>query len=142
MRKPGEAPPEVAVLEVTLDLAEHGKVFIVFRWRDLLQVGGLRFAVEQLEAEIELWQSAEAEDFCAAALLGGLRRSSSRGLQLHGRVLGLGRELQHFRSCFLRFFEGIRGRSPDQQGSNNAGRKRTIPHGLLSAYKMSVCSRD
>jgi len=42
---------------VALDLAEHGKVFIVFRWRDLLQVSGLRFAVKQLEAEIELANS-------------------------------------------------------------------------------------
>src|SRR6476620_11133785 len=141
-RKPKEAPPDGAVLEVALDLAEHGKVFIVFRWRDLLQVSGLRFAVKQLEAEIELGQNAEAEDFRPAALLRRLRRAGCGSLQLHGRVLGLRRELQDLGRSFLGLFKGECGRSPDQQGSNYASRKRTIPHGPLSAYKMSACSLD
>src|SRR4029077_14409311 len=142
MRKPKEAPSDGAVLEVTLDLAEHGKVFIVFRWRDLLQVSGLRFAVKQLEAEIELGQNAEAEDFRPAALLRGLRCAGGGGLQLHGRVLGLRRQLQDLVRRFRRLLEGECGRSPDRKGSNNAGRERSVPHGLLSAYKMSACSLD
>src|SRR6476659_10246224 len=141
-RKPKEAPPDGAVLEVALDLAAHGKVFIVFRWRDLLKVSGLRFAVKQLEAEIELGQNAEAEDFRPAALLRRLRRAGCGGLQLHGRVLGLRRELQDLGRSFLGLFKGECGRSPDQQGSNYASRKRTIPHGPLSAHKMSACSLD
>ena len=43
----GRAPCGVASpLEVTLDLAEHGKVFIVIRSRALLQVHRLRLAIE------------------------------------------------------------------------------------------------
>src|SRR4029077_451526 len=131
MRKPKEAPSDGAVLEVSLDLAEHGKVFIVFRWRDLLQVNGLRFAVKQLEAEIELGQNAKAEDFRAAALLRRLCRSACGGLQLHGRVLGVRRELQGLWRRFRRLLESERRRSPDRQGSNYHSRKRTISHGLL-----------
>src|SRR6476620_4103176 len=141
-RKPKEAPPDGAALVVALDLAEHGKVFIVFRWRDLLQVSGLRFAVKQLEAEIEFGENVEAEDFRPAALLRRLRRAGCGGLQLHGRVLRVRRELQDLGRSFLGLFKGECGRSPDRQGSNYASRKRTIPHGLLSAYKMIACSLD
>ena len=100
------------------------------------------FAVKQLEAEIELGQNAEAEDFRPAALVRRLRRAGCGGLQLHRRVLGIRRELQDLGRGFLGLFKGECGRSPDKQSSNDAGRKRAIPHGLLSAYKMSACSLD
>src|SRR5262249_14839865 len=65
----GRAPCGAASpLEVALDLAEHGKVFIVINSRALLQVHRLRLAIEQLEAEIELGQDAEAKHLRATLL--------------------------------------------------------------------------
>src|SRR6476660_8052760 len=96
-------------LEVTLDLAEHGKVFIVIRSRALLQVHRLRLAIEQLEAKIELGQNAEAKHL-RTALLRGWRGclGGSGSLQLHRRSLGVRHNRGHCGRRFAGFLEGER----------------------------------